>query len=317
MVTRPQRAGSACSRTHLQESIRMNRGAQTSSSSDTFTGCCGHADRTVMAASTAALGARLPRKTLRRSGSIAFTGILLASLALGPAYAGTVSKAEASLFQVQLRLAQSGDPSGEFYVGEMYQQGLGTPRNLEQAHKWYERSARKGNLEAKEKLANWSKLLQAVEQAKLQKQAAARAAILAKRQAVARAAAMAKEQAAARARAKEIAQAEALARERAAAQRARQRAADEAAARRLQRERAAALRARLLAQEKTRAAAEARQRAAAIAIAKTRRPVVAKLPDRESRVAESAPPRKVKHHALQFSPDPCKGPAAKFLSTCQ
>ncbi|MDA8362654.1 MAG: SEL1-like repeat protein [Gammaproteobacteria bacterium] len=266
-----------------------------------------------MAAGTAAASSLLPRKTLRRSGSIAFTGILLASLALGPAHAGTVSKAEASLFQVQLRLAQSGDPSGEFYVGEMYQQGLGTPRNLEKAHKWYERSARKGNLEAKEKLANWSKLLQAVEQAKLQKQAAARAAILAKRQAAARAAAMAKEQAAARA--EEIAQAEALARKRAAAQRARQRAEAEAAARRLQRERAAALRARQLAQERARA--EARQRAAAIAIAKTHRPAPAKLQDREPRVAESAPPRKVKHHALQFSPDPCKGPAAKFLSTCQ
>ena len=247
-----------------------------------------------------------------------FCGIFLVTLTLGTAYAGTVSQAEERLFKVQLRLAKSGDPNGEFYVGEMYEQGLGTPRNLELAHQWYEKSADKGNIEAKDKLTNWDEVLKNA--AKAQQQA--RAAVRAKAQAAARAKAQAIAQA--RALAQEKAQAAALARERATAERARRRAAAEAAAKKLEHERAealararehvAALRAKKLAQEK--AQAEARQRATAIAAAKSREAAVAVAHAKKPAPEDSSSAHKNKHHIDRFSPNPCKGVAAQFLSTC-
>ncbi len=235
------------------------------------------------------------------------TGILF--FALGTAYAGTVSQAEASLFKVQLRLAESGDPNGEFYVGEMYEQGLGTPRNLELAHQWYEKSAKKGNPEAKDKLANWNRALRDAAKAKQEAQAAAEAK--------------------AQARARAQAQALALAKARAAAEQARRRAAAEAAVKKLQREhaealarvreraRAAALRAKKLAEAKAQATAEAKRRAAAIAAAKTHHAALSVARARNPVVADSPPHGKTKNHKLEFSPDPCKGLSAQFLSTCK
>ncbi|MHB8257849.1 MAG: tetratricopeptide repeat protein [Acidiferrobacterales bacterium] len=245
-------------------------------------------------------------------------GILLIALTLGTAYAGTVSQAEERLFNVQLRLAKSGDPNGEFYVGEMYEQGLGTPRNLELAHAWYEKSADKGNIEAKDKLANWDEVVKHAADSQQQVRAAARA----KAQAEARAKAQALAQA--RALAQQKAQALALARERAAAERARKRAAAEAAAKKLEHERAealararehaAALRARKIAEEK--AQAEARQRATAIAAAKSREAAAAVAHAKKPAPEVSSSTHKNKHHVVQFSPNPCKGVAAQFLSTC-
>ena len=46
-----------------------------------------------------------------------------------------------SLFEAQLKQAKKGDVRGQLYVGELYEQGLGTNRDLDQAHKWYSKSA--------------------------------------------------------------------------------------------------------------------------------------------------------------------------------
>ncbi len=251
---------------------------------------------------------------MKKTKIIRTCGILLVALSLGTANADTVSQAQAKLFQVQLHLAKTGDPNGEFYVGEMYQQGLGTPRNLEAAHKWYEKSAAQGNLQAKNELAEWSLVLKSELQAKKRAEAAALAETKAAQEA--------------RLRAQAAAQAAALARKRAAAERVKQMEEAEAAAKKLKRERAeavarareraraqaAAMQARKLAQEK--AQAEARKHAAAIAAAKNRANAEALARAKKVMVTDTSSHPKAKSHELHFSPDPCKGPAAQFLSTC-
>lgn len=56
------------------------------------------------------------------------------------------------LFKVQEGMAKSGDPLAEYYLGEMYENGMGTKPDLEQALNLYRRSAAKGNVLAKRKL---------------------------------------------------------------------------------------------------------------------------------------------------------------------
>lgn len=56
------------------------------------------------------------------------------------------------LFKVQQGMAEKGDPLAEYYLGEMYESGLGTPLDLDQALFWYKRSASKGNALAKRKI---------------------------------------------------------------------------------------------------------------------------------------------------------------------
>lgn len=56
------------------------------------------------------------------------------------------------LFKVQEQMAAKGDPQAEFYLGEMYESGLGTQQDLDKAIDLYRRSAAKGNPLAKRKL---------------------------------------------------------------------------------------------------------------------------------------------------------------------
>lgn len=70
------------------------------------------------------------------------------------------------LFKVQQGMAEKGDPLAEFYLGEMYQEGLGTKADLEQALFWYKRSAAKGNALAKKRLADIEREQAAAEKAK-------------------------------------------------------------------------------------------------------------------------------------------------------
>lgn len=57
------------------------------------------------------------------------------------------------LFQAQMMLAKRGDASAQYYLGEMYEQGLGTEPNLSEAFKWYDQSAKKGNRLATRKIS--------------------------------------------------------------------------------------------------------------------------------------------------------------------
>jgi len=79
-----------------------------------------------------------------------FLFLLLAFL---PAGAGGIDDADERLYQAQLALAQKGDPRAQYFLGEMYEQGLGTEQNTEEALKWYATAAERGDVLAKRKLS--------------------------------------------------------------------------------------------------------------------------------------------------------------------
>ncbi len=170
------------------------------------------------------------------------------------------------LFEVQMALAKSGDAAGQFHVGEMYEQGLGTDQDLQKAQTWYKKSAGQGHEPAKKKLATWDR---AKKEAMKDEAAAVEEAIAAQ-----------------------------LAREREAAK---------------SRERAAAA-AKGEKESKAQKTAKARERAAA---EKSRREAAA----RAAKAKKAPAPVKAKGPAPKedegFSANPCKGPSAKFLSTCK
>jgi TPR repeat protein len=77
--------------------------------------------------------------------------LLLASVPAGAADLKDINK---QLFQVQLTQAMKGETRAQYYLGEMYEQGLGTSQNLDEAFKWYTKAAQKGDSLAKRKLAH-------------------------------------------------------------------------------------------------------------------------------------------------------------------
>lgn len=58
------------------------------------------------------------------------------------------------LFKAQQAMAAKGDPVAQYYLGEMYEHGLGTKTDLKQAFEEYEKAAAKGNPLAKYKLTH-------------------------------------------------------------------------------------------------------------------------------------------------------------------
>ena len=68
--------------------------------------------------------------------------------------AAGIDNADERLFQVQQSLANQGDARAQYYLGEMYEQGLGTTQNLDEAFKWYAKAADQGDALAKRKLAH-------------------------------------------------------------------------------------------------------------------------------------------------------------------
>lgn len=83
-------------------------------------------------------------------GCLLFLFLLLPSL---PAAAGGLDDADERLYQVQLSLAQKGDPRAQYFLGEMHEQGLGTKQDPEEAFKWYAKAAAAGDVLAKRKLS--------------------------------------------------------------------------------------------------------------------------------------------------------------------
>lgn len=82
--------------------------------------------------------------------------ILLISLVATPLFAAELGDSYVKLFQVQVQLAQSGNASALYSLGQMHEQGLGTQVDLDQAYAWYEKAASKGDMRAKHKLARRS-----------------------------------------------------------------------------------------------------------------------------------------------------------------
>lgn len=192
--------------------------------------------------------------------------------------ADAIDEKSVRIFRVQMELAQSGDAAGQYYVGEMYEKGLGTDQDLKLAHAWYTKSAAQGNALAKDKLSNWERIKQEIATAKEE---------TARAKQIALEAAKAEERAAAAARAKQ--QVEAREKERVAAEaRAKQQAA-----------------------EKERAAKEAKAQQAA-----SSPPPAASVKQATKTAAKPAATTEDSSDA-EFSANPCKGPSARFLSTCK
>lgn len=81
-------------------------------------------------------------------------GVLALTFALAcSAFAPAVSAdAYTRLFAVQKKIAEGGDSSAQLHLGEMYELGLGTPVNTDEAMKWYATSAKNGNPLASQKM---------------------------------------------------------------------------------------------------------------------------------------------------------------------
>ena len=104
-----------------------------------------------------------------------FPGLAVALLlAIAPAIASeSEPDVMTKLFDAQLALAKRGDVSAYYHVGEMYEKGLGTAQNLDEARAWYAKAADKGLAMAHDKLAKWSRIED--ERAKASERAAGRA----------------------------------------------------------------------------------------------------------------------------------------------
>lgn len=79
--------------------------------------------------------------------------LTLLSLAVTTQASGSV---QSSLYQFQLKMAQKGNTDAEFLVGQMNEEGRGTPKNIDQAIVWYKKAAASGNSEASKRLSELS-----------------------------------------------------------------------------------------------------------------------------------------------------------------
>jgi len=204
----------------------------------------------------------------------------------------------------QMAKALTNDARAQYELAQMYEQGIATPRDLDLAHLWYSKAANKGYRPAMQKLATWEagvrqqRAIEEAERARKQAQEAAAARAAAKERAAQEAAARAKQEAEAKARAVRE-----RAKQEAAAAQAKQKAAADAEAEAAR---------EIAAQEAVLEMKRQGQPAAAIEAVQPPSPegpvllgpVTTKVTDTEAEKKE-------------FTTNPCKGPAAKFTSTCQ
>lgn len=204
-------------------------------------------------------------------------------LAASSAWADKMDQQSVDQFQAQLNLAMKGNSESQYRVGEMYELGLGTQRDSSMAFLWYNKAATQGNAQAKDKLV-------ALDRAKAQSSAEEQDRV----NAAMRALQQQSEQEAAR--------------QKATAEATRARQADEAAKQKAAAEAAAA-----------KAKAEA---AARVVVTPKPAPVVTApapvaAPAAASTAASAAKSAAKDASDAEFSANPCKGPQAKFLSTCK
>jgi TPR repeat protein len=80
------------------------------------------------------------------------------------------------LFLMQKALAeQKGDVQAQYYLAQMYENGLGTPEDMDQARLWYERAAAKGHPMATRQLQELARARQEGDAAQQRAAEAARA----------------------------------------------------------------------------------------------------------------------------------------------
>lgn len=210
-----------------------------------------------------------------------------------------------SLFTFQQKMASNGSTAAMMKLGEMYEQGVGTKKNLDMALIMYRRAKNGGYPGADVAI---TRVLQT-------RQAAADSA---KRKKLHNAEMKQREQEQKRAEAEHRAQLERQQRERVAAERAAKAKAEKQAAARKRAEMRAEQARRQVEQARIKAQMEARAKAIATAKEKARQQALA----REKAQAQNVKPKaKVKDpddkKPESFKSDPCKGPAAKVMSICK
>ena len=86
--------------------------------------------------------------------TVAIIFFVVSGIGEGPRAApegGTEGALDPAVFELQVR-AEKGDSAAQFYLGLMYQEGKGVPRDDAIAAKWYRRAAEQGEVEAQTNL---------------------------------------------------------------------------------------------------------------------------------------------------------------------
>lgn len=78
--------------------------------------------------------------------------------------AAGLDDADTRLFLAQKALAEKGDKNAQYYLGEMYENGLGTQPSLDDAFHWYGIAATQGHRLARRKMANRAEIEKQVRQ---------------------------------------------------------------------------------------------------------------------------------------------------------
>lgn len=214
--------------------------------------------------------------------------LLLATCIATTAQANPGNPAAVNEFKSQMALAGKGDKEAQYRLGEMYEKGLGTAQDLSLAIIWYGKAALQGDKRASDRLSALDN--SNTREVKENEQSRVDSVMKALRQQEADEAARARA-------AREKSVGEKAAAEKAAAEaRARQQAQDAARAREKAMAEASASRTRFVP-----------AKPAPEPAAKPAEPPKAETPKKENVEADRA----------EFSSNPCKGPQAKFLSTCK
>lgn len=227
--------------------------------------------------------------------------LLLAGCMATAAQAAPTNPAAVNDFKSQMTLASKGDREAQYRVGEMYEKGMGTDQDMSLAIIWYGKASLQGDNRAAERLSALDR--SNAREVKENEQSRVDSVMKALRQQesdeVVRNRAN-REKAAIDKAAADKAAAETRARQQAQAQDATARAREKAAAE------AAAAKAR---SEPAKPAPVAAAKPAPVQAAKP-------APAPAAKPAETSKKESTDAERAEFSSNPCKGPQAKFLSTC-
>lgn len=205
------------------------------------------------------------------------------------------------LFEVHSRLAAKGSAEAQFKLGEMCEDGRGTPRDLEKAREWYELAAGQGHEEAQRRLTTLGKRKPHDDAERM-----ARDALLIQQRAEE------ERKAAAQAQQREEEERRAAAAER--------RRAEEERQRQVRQKEEAELQAQRRAEEERAKRAAALQRLEekkAVRSPPPAPPPTPSTPVQQSGAKSATPPTNAESNQESFETDPCKGAAARFMSTCR
>lgn len=231
--------------------------------------------------------------------------LLLAGCVATAAQAAPTDPTAVNQFKSQLTLANKGEMEAQYRVGEMYEKGLGTDPDVSLAIIWYGKASLQGDKRANERLSALDRSRAA--DVKETEQSRVDSVMKALRQQESDEAVRtraSREKAAADKAAADKAAAEARARQQAQAQDATARAREKAAA-----DAAAAAKTR---SDVAKAASVPMAKPAPVPTATTAKPASATT----AKPAETPKKESAESERAEFSSNPCKGPQAKFLSTC-